>query len=227
MKNKKRVIWLLTKNYFSPKNFTKGTIIQSNFAVFYVSLHRKIHTMKTCWQLFVTFLNIGAFTIGGGYAMLDMIERAVVKRRRWIEHDEFWESIAIVQSLPGVFAVNCALYAGYKIKGTKGAIASCLGAMIPSIVIMLLIAMFFTDYKDNSTIEKIFRGIRPCVVALILSPAIKMCISAKVNWKTAILPIATVILICWLKVSPAYIILSAIAICIGHSLHLKKITNKL
>ena len=174
--------------------------------------------MKICWQLFVTFFNIGAFTIGGGYAMLDMIERAVVKRRKWIDSEEFWNSIAVVQALPGVFAINCALYVGYKIKGTKGAVVSCLGAMIPSIVIMLLIAMFFTDYKDNPTIEKIFRGIRPCVVALILSPALKLCISAKVNWTTAIFPIATVILICWLKISPAYIILFAIITCLAHAI---------
>lgn len=174
--------------------------------------------MKICWQLFVTFFNIGAFTIGGGYAMLDMIERAVVKKRKWIDSEEFWDSIAVVQTLPGVFAVNCALYVGYKIKGTQGAIVSCLGAMIPSIVIMLLIAMFFTDYKDNPTIEKIFRGIRPCVVALILSPALKLCITAKVNWLTAIFPIATVILIWWFKVSPAYIILFAIITCLTHAI---------
>ena len=174
--------------------------------------------MNICWQLFTTFLNIGAFTIGGGYAMLDMIERAVVKKRKWIDSEEFWDSIAVVQTLPGVFAVNCALYVGYNIKGTKGAIVSCLGAMIPSIVIMLLIAMFFTDYKDNPTVESIFKGIRPCVVALILSPAIKLCITAKVNWLTAAFPIATVILIWWFKVSPAYIILFAIITCFAHAI---------
>ena len=150
--------------------------------------------------------------------MLDMIERAVVKKRKWIDSNEFWDSISIVQTLPGVFAVNCALYVGYKINGVKGAFASCLGAMIPSIVIMLLIAMFFTDYKDNPTIEKIFKGIRPCVVALILSPSIKLFITAKVSWKTAILPIATVFLIWWCKISPAYIILFAIVICVTHAI---------
>ena len=177
-------------------------------------------------QLFLVYLKIGLLGFGGGYAMLDMIERAVVKKRRWIEHDEFWESIAVVQSLPGVFAVNCALYVGYRIGGTKGAIAASLGAMLPSIIIMLLIAMFFTDYKDNPTVEKIFRGIRPCVVALILSPAVKMCISAKVNWKTAIFPIATALLIWWFKISPAYIILFAIAVCLAHAILMRNDYNK-
>jgi chromate transporter len=87
---------------------------------------------------------------------------------------------------------------------------------------MLLIAMFFTDYKDNPTVEKIFRGIRPCVVALILSPAVKMCISAKVNWKTAIFPIGTALLIWWFKISPAYIIIFAIVVCLCHSLYIFK-----
>ena len=101
-----------------------------------------------------------------------------------------------------------------------------MGAMLPSIIIMLLIAMFFTDYKDNPTVEKIFRGIRPCVVALILSPAVKMCISAKVNWKTAIFPIATALLIWWFKISPAYIILFAIAVCLAHAILMRNDYNK-
>ena len=91
--------------------------------------------------------------------------------------------------------------------------------------IIALIAMFFTDYKDNPTIEKIFRGIRPCVVALILSPSIKLCITAKINWITAIFPIATVILICWFKISPAYIILFAVAACIANAILISKKTT--
>lgn len=130
--------------------------------------------MKTTIQLFFTFMRIGAFTLGGGYAMLDMIESAVVNKRRWINKDEFWDMITVVQMLPGVFAVNTALYTGYKIKGVQGAAAACLGAVIPSFVIILLIAAFFLDYKSNPVVERVFKGIRPCVVALILSPSIKM-----------------------------------------------------
>ena len=182
--------------------------------------------MRTVWQLFITFFNIGAFTLGGGYAMLDMIEKAVVSRRRWIQRDEFWDMITIVQMLPGVFAVNTALYTGYKIKGLRGAIAATLGAIIPSIVIILVIAVFFLDFKDNPVVERIFRGIRPCVVALILSPAIKMFINAKVNWKTAILPIATVVLIYFFKVSPVYIILATIICSVSFAFYSQKQLNK-
>ena len=143
--------------------------------------------------------------------MLSMVEKAVVDKKQWIAADEFWDLIAIVQSLPGVFAVNTALYVGHKIAGKKGAAAAMLGAIIPSIVIILLLATIFREYRDLPMVERIFKGIRPCVVALILAPSLRMIKSAKINWKTVIIPIATVALIWWLKVSPAWVILAAIA----------------
>ena len=167
--------------------------------------------MKIAWQLFSTFFKIGAFTLGGGYAMLSMVEKAVVDKKQWIPADEFWDLIAIVQSLPGVFAVNTALYVGHKIAGRKGAAAAMLGAIIPSIVIILLLATIFREYRDLPVVERIFKGIRPCVVALILAPSLRMIKSAKITWKTDIIPIVTVALIWWLKVSPAIVILAAIA----------------
>ena len=167
--------------------------------------------MKIAWQLFSTFFKIGAFTLGGGYAMLSMVEKEVVDKRKWIPSDEFWDMIAIVQSLPGVFAVNTALYVGHRITGRKGSAAAMLGAIIPSIVIILLLATIFKEYRDLPVVERIFKGIRPCVVALILAPSLRMIKSAKITWKTIIIPIATVFLIWWCKVSPAIVILAAIA----------------
>ena len=167
--------------------------------------------MKIAFELFFSFFKIGAFTLGGGYAMLSMVEKAVVDQKKWIPNDEFWDMIAVVQSLPGVFAVNTALYVGHRVAGTKGAFAAMLGAIIPSITIILLLATVFREYRDQPVVERIFKGIRPCVVALILAPSLRMIKSAKVTWKTAIIPIATVFLIWWLKISPAYVILAAIA----------------
>lgn len=166
--------------------------------------------MKIAWQLFSTFFKIGAFTLGGGYAMLSMVEKAVVDKKQWIAADGFWDLIAIVQSLPGVFAVNTALYVGHKIAGRKGAAAAMLGAIIPSIIIILLLATIFKEYRELPVVERIFKGIRPCVVALILAPSLRMIKSAKLTWKTVIIPIATVALIWWCKVSPAIVILAAI-----------------
>lgn len=166
--------------------------------------------MKLCFQLFYTFFKIGAFTLGGGYAMLPMVEKAVVDKKKWIGSDEFWDMIAVVQSLPGVFAVNTALYVGRRIAGLKGGLAAMLGAILPSFIIILLIATLFKDYKDNPTIERIFKGIRPCVVALILAPSIRMIQSAKLTWKTLLLFGTVVALIAWLKVASVYVIAAAI-----------------
>ena len=125
--------------------------------------------MKKALELFFSFFKIGAFTLGGGYAMLSMVEKAVVDQKKWIPNDEFWDMIAVVQSLPGVFAVNTALYVGHRVAGTKGAFAAMLGAIIPSITIILLLATVFREYRDQPVVERIFKGIRPCVVALILA----------------------------------------------------------
>lgn len=171
--------------------------------------------MKTTIQLFFTFMRIGAFTLGGGYAMLDMIESAVVNKRRWINKDEFWDMITVVQMLPGVFAVNTALYTGYKIKGVQGAAAACLGAVIPSFVIILLIAAFFLDYKSNPVVERVFKGIRPCVVALILSPSIKMLKNSKLTYKTIVIPVLTVLISLLFNASPVYIIMLSLVACVG------------
>lgn len=182
--------------------------------------------MKKSLQLFATFFKIGAFTLGGGYAMLSMVEKAVVDQKKWIDADEFWDMIAVIQSLPGVFAVNTALYVGHRIDGTRGAVAAMLGAIIPSITIILLLATVFHEYRDLPVVERIFKGFRPCVVALILAPSLRMVKSAKLNWKTAIIPLATVFLIWWCKISPAYVIIAAIVGSFCYAIYINRCAKK-
>ena len=182
--------------------------------------------MKKSLQLFATFFKIGAFTLGGGYAMLSMVEKAVVDQKKWIDADEFWDMIAVIQSLPGVFAVNTALYVGHRIDGTRGAVAAMLGAIIPSITIILLLATVFHEYRDLPVVERIFKGIRPCVVALILAPSLRMVKSAKLNWKTVIIPLATVFLIWWCKISPAYVIIAAIVGSFCYAIYINRCAKK-
>ena len=182
--------------------------------------------MKKAIQLFATFFKIGAFTLGGGYAMLSMVEKAVVDQKKWIPNDEFWDMIAVIQSLPGVFAVNTALYVGHRIDGVKGAIAAMLGAIIPSITIILLLATVFREYHDQPIVEQIFKGIRPCVVALILAPSLRMIKSAKVTWKTVIIPLATVFFIWWCKISPVYIIVAAIVGSLIYAFYINRYSQK-
>lgn len=171
--------------------------------------------MRLYFDLLTTFLKIGSFTLGGGYAMLALVEQAVVRQKKWIDEDEFWKMITIVQSLPGVFAVNTALYVGYRIAGKAGAAVSFLGAVLPSLVIIGAISTCFQEFRENETVMKIFAGIRPCVVALILAPSVKMFIKSKLSLKFLPIPILVAAAVVFLKMSPVYIIMVAIICTIG------------
>ena len=157
-------------------------------------------------QLFWTYLKIGTFTIGGGYVMLSMIEREIVDRKGWIDREEFMNMIALAQAAPGLIAVNSAIFIGWRIGGWRGVIATVLGAVLPSFLIILAIAMLFQDYKDYPAIEAIFKGIRPAVVALIAAPLCRMAKNAKITWTTALIPIAGALLIWLAGLSPIWII---------------------
>lgn len=142
--------------------------------------------------------------------MLALVEQAVVRQKKWIDEKEFWKMITIVQSLPGVFAVNTALYVGYRIAGKCGAAVSFLGAVLPSLLIIGAISTCFQEFRENETVMKIFNGIRPCVVALILAPSVKMFIKSELSWKFLPIPILVAAVVVFLKISPVYIIMAAI-----------------
>jgi chromate transporter len=160
-------------------------------------------------KLFSTFSKIGLFTIGGGYAMIPLIERDVVERNRWVEKEEFLDLLAIAQSSPGVFAVNIAIFIGYKIRGVRGAVAASLGSILPSVVCILLIALFFQNFRHYKVVENIFLGLRPAVVALIAAPVFSVARSAKITRTTVWIPLLSALLIVAFGVSPIYIILAA------------------
>lgn len=126
------------------------------------------------WQLFYTYLKIGTFTLGGGYAMLPLIQREVVDRQQWIDEEEFLNMIALAQAAPGLIAVNSAIFIGWRIGGWRGVCGAVLGAVLPSFVIILAIAMVFSEWKELPAVEAAFRGIRPAVVALIAAPLVKL-----------------------------------------------------
>ncbi len=149
------------------------------------------------WSLFSTFFKIGAFTFGGGWAMISIIEREIVDKHHWIERDDFLDLLAIAQSLPGILAVNIATAVGDKIKGGKGSIAAAAGTILPSFLIILFIAIFLTPdiIKNNRVISSIFMGIRPAVVALIIAPVITSAKAAKLQWKTVWIPFVVALMI--------------------------------
>lgn len=162
------------------------------------------------WTLFITFVKIGMFTIGGGYAMLPLIQREVVDKG-WMSKEDFVDVFAVTQSLPGIFAVNISIFVGYKLKKTAGAVCCALGTILPSFTIILLIALFFTQVKDNEWVERAFKGLRPAVVALIVVPCITTARSIKMTRMQLAIPVAAAMLIWLAGISPAWIILAAIA----------------
>lgn len=178
---------------------------------FYVTLHSEnINLCKKtmtsfkpglCLQLFLTFFKIGAFTFGGGWAMISIIEKEIVDKHAWITREEFLDLLAVAQSLPGILAVNISVAVGDRLRGSRGSITAALGTIMPSFMIILAIAIFLTPdlIKNNHTISSIFKGIRPAVVALIIAPVISSAKSAKLNRVTIWIPVIVALLI-WSRI---------------------------
>ena len=158
---------------------------------------------------FRSFFKIGMFTLGGGYAMIPVIESEVVDRHKWIARDEFIDIVAVAQSCPGVMAVNMSTFIGYRLRKGKGAFCLTLATALPSFLIILLIAMFFRHFQDNAVVESIFRGIRPAVVALIAAPTFSLAKSAHVNFANCWIPVGSALLVWALHVNPVYVIVAA------------------
>ncbi len=170
---------------------------------------KKVKVSNIYWDSFKTFFKIGIFTLGGGYAMIPLIEEEVVNKHRWVDKDEMLDLIAIAQSCPGVFAINIAIFIGYKLRKVRGAIATAFGTALPSFLIILAIAIFFKQFEDNMVVAAVFRGIRPAVVALIAVPTFRLAQRAKLNWYTFWIPIVVALLIWKFGVAPIYVIIIA------------------
>ena len=167
------------------------------------------------WRIFAVFAKVGAFTIGGGYAMIPVIQDEM-SRRGWISEAELPDIVALSQSAPGVMAVNISIFAGYRLRGIRGSIAATLGSITPSFLIILAIAMAFTAFRDNPWVERAFMGIRPAVIALIAVPMIRMAKKSCKAWWAWLVAIAALVLVAFLNVSPIYILL--VVMVIGFSL---------
>jgi chromate transporter len=163
--------------------------------------------MNKLLELFIIFFKIGTFTIGGGYAMVPLIEKEVVDKKGWIDRKDFVEMLALAQSAPGPIAVDVAVFVGYKVAGVPGSVVSVFGAIFTAFATLIIIAMYFAGMKDNPVTERVFKGIRPAVVALIAAPVLRLGKSSKINRKTIIIPILTVVLIAFLNVNPIFVVI--------------------
>ena len=159
-------------------------------------------------EIFILFFKIGAFTIGGGYAMLSLIEDEIVNKKKWLDHEEFLDGLAIAQSTPGVLAVNISLITGYKIAGFLGMFAGMLGAVLPSFFIVLFLSQVLLAYGNHPIVVAIFNGVKPAITALILISVYRIGKSANINRYNFVIPLIVAILIKYFAVSPIVIIIA-------------------
>ncbi len=161
-------------------------------------------------KLFFSFLKIGTFTIGGGYAMLPIIEKELVESKQWLTKKDFYDMVVIAQTAPGILAMNIALLLGHRMQGRKGALLSSLATILPSFIIVLCLAMMVDVLKDNTYFNAALRGVYPVVVALIAVSAYNMTRSACTTITAILVTLFTVILIRFIGISPALLVIIAI-----------------
>ena len=166
--------------------------------------------MISLWQIFLVFAKIGAFTIGGGIPMIAAIKNELVERK-WLSDEDFIDIITLAQTAPGLFAVNISILTGHRLRGTRGSVVATIASCLPPFLIILLVAMFFTAFKDNEYVLRAFKGIRPVVVALIGVPMLDMIKATKMKWWSWAIVVSSMVLVCFLKVSPVYILICVIA----------------
>ncbi len=164
--------------------------------------------MKPLAKLFFIFAKIGLLTLGGGYAMLPLMERELVGP--YLSKQDFLDITAVAQSAPGIMAINVAILTGYRLKRVPGAIFAAAGAALPSFVIILLITLFFQKFAQNPVVRRIFLGVRPAVVALIMVPVFNLSQTAGVTRKTVWICVCSALAVWLLKVSPVYVVLLAV-----------------
>ena len=165
--------------------------------------------MVSLWKIFVVFAKIGAFTIGGGIPMIAAIKSELTEKG-WLKDEDFIDIITLAQTAPGLFAVNISILTGHKLRGTKGSVVATVASCLPPFLIILLVAIFFTSFKENEYVISAFKGIRPVVVALIGVPMIDMIKATKMRWWSWVIVTASMTLVCFMEVSPIYILVCII-----------------
>ncbi len=163
--------------------------------------------MRKFIELFNSFFKIGLFTFGGGYAMIPIIEREVVTRRRWVEERDFFDLLTLAQSAPGPISLNASVFVGYKMYGYRGALAALAGVALPSFVIILIVALFFSQIRENPIIDAAFKGMRPVVVALMFAPVVGL--AKGLRWWVMGIAVGVALAVWYFGFSPIYLLIIA------------------
>ena len=173
--------------------------------------------MRELGSIFWSFLKIGAFTFGGGYAMIPIIQHEVINRRKWLSEREFSDLLTLAQSAPGPISLNTAVFVGYKQRNYLGALAAILGVVVPSFVIILLVAMFFANIRNNHWVDAAFRGMRPAVVALIVAPIVGL--ARGMRWWMVAVALATAVVVWHFGVSPIWFLIGGAVVGVLWAAH--------
>ena len=153
--------------------------------------------------------------------MIAAIKSELVERK-WLKDEDFLDIITLAQTAPGLFAVNISILTGHRLRGTRGSVVATIASCLPPFLIILLIAMFFTSFKDNEYVIRAFKGIRPVVVALIGKPMIDMIRATNMRWWSWVIVVSSMVLVCFMKVSPIYILICIIVMALAISYHYEK-----
>ena len=162
--------------------------------------------MRQLLEIFWSFLKIGAFTFGGGYAMIPLIQHEVIHRRRWIEERDFIDLLTLAQTAPGPIALNTAVFVGYKRRGYLGALSAIMGVIVPSFVVILIVAIFFASIRDNAYVDAAFKGMRPAVVALIVAPIVGL--TKGMRWWLVAVALAVALVVWHFGISPVWFLIA-------------------
>lgn len=166
-------------------------------------------------DMFKTFFKIGAFTFGGGFAMIPIIQKEIVDNKKWIGEEDFLDTISVAQSAPGPIAINSSIYVGYRIKGLKGALICTLGSVLPSFLIILVVARFFYGFGENKLVESIFSGIRPAVVGLIFSALYRLIYKSNFTYLSLFVSLIALLAVGFFNISPIYLVAVGVSVSVA------------
>ena len=181
---------------------------------------------KILWQVFSSFFRIGAFTFGGGYAMIPLIQNEAVEKRHWVTDDDILEVVAIAESTPGPIAINSATFVGYKAAGILGSVCATLGVVLPSFVIILALSFLLRQFQALTAVQYAFRGIRAGVLALLLKSLWTMYKKSPKGWAGYLLMGAAFVLTAVLDINVIFVVIGCAAFGIFHSLYLQRRESK-
>ncbi len=171
------------------------------------NMNTENNKLRKTLTLFLTFLKIGAFTFGGGYAMIPLIQREIVEKHKWASDEDILEIIAIAESTPGPIAINAATFVGYRVCGFFGAFFSTLGIVLPSFCIILAISFALREFREIKAVQYAFEGIRAGVLALIFKALFTMYKKCKKGAVSYILMALSFILVAFFKINVLYVII--------------------